>query len=89
MSRLTEYHAWMEARARKDWLETLKWADDLEAKHKDATADSMEGQEVAAARRFADSAYHAYCVIGLDNPGNYSAHKRTTHSRRARRRWLS
>lgn len=79
MSKLDDYHRWMEARARYAWLRAMKVADD----HETGKIPADEAT-IKLTRQFADSAYDTYCIIGLDNPDNYRAHKRIKKLRKAR-----
>lgn len=91
MSRIKDYYAWVYNRAREEWRETsnnyvsyYRYVKDIENEDvKAACQPRLEQLKI-----WDDAAYHAYCFIALADPGNYSAHKRTTHSRRARKRYF-
>lgn len=89
MSRVNDYHRWLSKRAKDNWLETCKLAEAAEERLSKVGPGGEAQTQAERLRIMADATFDTYSTIMLDDPGNYSAHKRTTHSRRARRRWLS
>lgn len=92
MSRVYDYYYWLLKRARDNWKETdmayMAYYNQVQALGNYTEREACE-PKIAQMKAFSDAAYNTYMTISMDDPGNYSAHKRTTHSRRARRRWLS
>jgi hypothetical protein len=89
MSRVNDYYAWLLKRAKDNWLASMNHADRAEERLRKLGQGGQAEVEAEHLRTMANAAYEVYATIVADDPGNYSAHKRTTHSRRARRRWLS
>lgn len=92
MSRVNDYYYWLLKRARDAWMESdmayMAYYNQVQAfaNHTEKEACQLK---LSRMEQDKDAAYATYMTISMDDPGNYSAHKRTTHSRRARRRWLS
>ena len=89
MSRVNDYYQWVLKRAKDNWLASMHWADRAQERLNSVGPGGQAEVEAEQLRISANAAYEVYATLVADDPGNYSAHKRTTHSRRARRRWLS
>jgi hypothetical protein len=84
MSRLDEYHRWLVARARLCWLESLERADYAEKHKADKAGNQLTQEDIQFQRDMANTDYQTYCVVNLDCPENYRAHKRIKKLRKAR-----
>lgn len=84
MSRVDDYHHWLVSRARVCWLESLERADYAEKYEADKAGNSLTQEDIQFQRDMANADYQTYCVLNLDCPENYYAHKRIKKLRRAR-----
>lgn len=81
MSRIKDYHRWLNEKARKNWM-------DMQTVHKTALTGGATFEQVAMLSDMANTAYEVYCFINLHNPCDHSFDKRFKKSRRARKRAL-
>lgn len=84
MSRVDDYYRWLISRARTAWLESLERADYAETHKADKAGNPLTQEDIRFQRDMANADYQTYCVLNLDCPENYYAHKRIKKLRRAR-----
>ena len=81
MSRIQDYHRWLNEKARQNWK-------DMQVVHNTALKGGATFDQVAMLSNMENAAYEVYCFINTNTPGDYSFGKRFKRSRRARKRAL-